>query len=157
MPARFRPFCAERGSRESPAADHYRVLAIALGDQLLRMATRNGEIWTWNAEDRNGHGTATVPLTGMSHGASGIAVALLELHAATGRVEFLEAARGSFAYEDSLFDPQVGNWPDLRVTDDAPPTPSSHSYFRAWCHGARELPWRGCGPPRSTPSGWIRT
>ncbi len=91
------------------------------------------------------------PLTGMSHGASGIAVALLELHAATGRSDFLEAARGAFAYEDSLFDPKLGNWPDLRATDDpgndSEPTdllPGSGATVR------QGSPWRDCGPPRST-------
>ena len=69
-------------SRES---DRHRALAIALGEQLCRKAIRNGDVWSWDAEDGNGPGTASAPLTGMSHGASGIAVALLELHAATGR------------------------------------------------------------------------
>jgi len=116
--------------------DRHRSLAIALGEQLCRKAIRGGAIWSWDSEDGSGPGTASAPLTGMSHGASGIAVALLELHAATGRSQFLEAARGAFAYEDSLFDPQVGNWPDLRATDDAGTAPRPPSHGRAWCHGA---------------------
>jgi lantibiotic modifying enzyme len=62
-------------------------------------------------------------------------LALLELFAATGRGEFLDGGRAAFAYEDRLFDPQRGNWPDLR------PYPPGHSlsalrYKTAWCYGA---------------------
>ena len=117
-------------------SDRHRGLAIALGEQLCRKATRGGDVWSWDSEDGSGSGTASPPLTGMSHGAAGIAVALLELHAATGRSKFLEAARGAFAYEDSLFDPLMGNWPDLRATDEPGTAPRPPSHGRAWCHGA---------------------
>src|SRR5208283_1656347 len=108
----------------------------ALGEQLYRKAIRSGDVWSWDAEESSGAGTAQAPLTGMSHGASGIAFALLELHAATGRSQFLEAARGGFAYEDSLFDPKVGNWPDLRAAGDPGTAPLPPSHGRTWCHGA---------------------
>jgi len=55
---------------------------------------------------------------------------LFQLHAATGRSDFLEVAREAFSYEDSLFDPEKGNWPDLRR--DTNPL----GFARAWCHGA---------------------
>jgi lantibiotic modifying enzyme len=69
-------------------------------------------------------------LTGLSHGAAGIGLALFELYAATGRPHFLETARGAFAYEDTFFDPRAGNWRDLRLT------PRILPFARAWCHGA---------------------
>jgi lantibiotic modifying enzyme len=72
----------------------------------------------------------------MSHGASGIAVALLELYAETGRDLFLEAARSAFAYEDSLFDQSLSNWPDLRAVDELGRAPTNPSFGQAWCHGA---------------------
>jgi lantibiotic modifying enzyme len=72
----------------------------------------------------------------MSHGAAGIGLALLELHAATGRTDFLEAARGAFAYEDSLFNPRLGNWPDLRGKYRPGEPLGPLSYGRAWCYGA---------------------
>ncbi len=114
----------------------HRALAIALGDELCRKANRGGDVWTWGAEDGSEPGTASVPLTGMSHGASGFAVALLELYAVTGRSQFLEAARGAFAYEDSVFNPKLGNWPDLRTNDDPGTAPLPMSHGRFWCHGA---------------------
>jgi lantibiotic modifying enzyme len=69
-------------------------------------------------------------MTGLSHGAAGIGLALLELYAESGRADFLELARGAFAYEDSYFTPHEGNWRDLRHSAPDPP------YCRAWCHGA---------------------
>lgn len=68
-------------------------------------------------------------LTGFSHGAAGISYALLRLFAHTGDSAYREAAAEAIAYEDSIFQPAIENWPDLRsgeLTD----------YRVAWCHGA---------------------
>lgn len=80
----------------------------------------------------------TRPLAGYSHGASGVADALLRTAEVSGRSRFLDAARAAFAYERTVFDPERGNWPDLREfqhgshrTDDAGPR-----FMSAWCHGA---------------------
>jgi hypothetical protein len=118
------------------AHDAARAMAITLGDQLCQAAIRQGPCWSWDPDIASGPGTGSTPLTGMGHGASGMAVALLELYAETGRDQFLEAARGAFAYEDSLFDPALGNWPDLRALDGLGTAPSNLSYGQAWCHGA---------------------
>lgn len=82
-------------------------------------------------------GTGGVPLTGFSHGAAGIALALLRLSAATRDDRFREAALAAIAYERSLFSHAAQNWPDLRA-------PSRHASGAAideacqtlWCHGA---------------------
>jgi lantibiotic modifying enzyme len=73
-------------------------------------------------------------LTGYSHGAAGIALALLELHARTGDDRFREGALGGFAYERRHFSAEQQNWPDFRSF--ASPTPQQLSYSLAWCHGA---------------------
>jgi type 2 lantibiotic biosynthesis protein LanM len=73
------------------------------------------------------------PLTGFSHGAAGIAYALLRSHEVTQDAVFREAAEEAIAYERSLFSPSKGNWPDLRsfaFIDGKP------SYMVSWCHGA---------------------
>jgi class II lanthipeptide synthase len=75
------------------------------------------------------------PLTGLAHGAAGIGLSLLELHADTRRRDFLEAARTVFDYEDHLFDPDVGNWPDLRRST-RNPGETKPRFSVAWCHGA---------------------
>lgn len=70
-------------------------------------------------------------LTGFSHGAAGIAYALLRLYAATGEAAFCDAAEEGFAYEHSRLVPKVGNWPDLRT-----PAGQGASFMTGWCHGA---------------------
>ena len=59
-------------------------LAIRLGDELLDAAERREEVWTWHPDRVAGPGISGVLLTGLAHGASGLGLALLELHAATG-------------------------------------------------------------------------
>jgi type 2 lantibiotic biosynthesis protein LanM len=71
-------------------------------------------------------------LTGFSHGAAGIAYALLKLHEATGESSFREAALEAEAYESSVFMPEVSNWPDFRQT----PTEQGYAHMTSWCHGA---------------------
>jgi lantibiotic modifying enzyme len=71
-------------------------------------------------------------LTGFSHGAAGIAYALLKLYEATGKSAFREAALEAEAYETSVFLPEVSNWPDFRQ----PPTEHGYAHMTTWCHGA---------------------
>lgn len=78
---------------------------------------------------------ARAPLTGFSHGASGIAWALLEAAALTGHTDCADVARAAFQYERDVFLPQIDNWPDFRkpsggTTSSVPPAMTS------WCHGA---------------------
>lgn len=104
-------------------------LAVGLGEDLLDAAQPERTGWSWpSPSSPGGHN-----LTGLSHGAAGIAVALLELHRASGEPEYLAAAEAAFEYEHSLFDPQAGNWPDLReqVAGDWGAPCST-----LWCHGA---------------------
>jgi type 2 lantibiotic biosynthesis protein LanM len=79
------------------------------------------------------HTIAAAPLTGFSHGAAGIAHALLRLAAVTRRPDFAAAAVQGLAYERAEFDSAVGNWRDLR---DHRATPGSHAFACAWCNGA---------------------
>jgi lantibiotic modifying enzyme len=67
--------------------------------------------------------------TGLAHGASGVGWALAEAAAATGDARLADAGRAAFADEAGLFDPDVGNWPDLRDR-------SGRSFRCGWCHGA---------------------
>ena len=72
-------------------------------------------------------------LAGFSHGAAGIAWALLRLFQATGQDEYREAAFGALRYERSLFVPAEGNYYDLRPSMLAGDDPQ---FTYAWCHGA---------------------
>jgi type 2 lantibiotic biosynthesis protein LanM len=100
--------------------------AILCGDYLLnnRVTSESG-YKAWATLDGK-------LLTGFSHGAAGIAYALLRLYKASGETAFLEAAEEAIAYERSVFIPELGNWPDFRQSfpKDKPVCMCS------WCHGA---------------------
>lgn len=105
------------------ATPHAAVLerAIACGRHLVAHQV---------ASEHGGRAWATLDdklLTGFSHGAAGIAYALLKLYDATGDAAFLQAAQDGMAYEHSVFVPEAGNWPDFR---------HEHSFMTSWCHGA---------------------
>jgi lantibiotic modifying enzyme len=71
-------------------------------------------------------------LTGFSHGAAGIAYAMLRLYEAAPDLAFLNAASEAIAYERSVFSPQAGNWPDYRY----PVSNAGLAFTTSWCHGA---------------------
>ncbi len=71
-------------------------------------------------------------LTGFSHGAAGIAYALLKLYEATGESSFRDAALEAEAYETSVFLPEASNWPDFRQ----PLGETGYAHLTTWCHGA---------------------
>jgi lantibiotic modifying enzyme len=87
----------------------------------------NGVAWTTHIE-------ASQPLTGFSHGAAGIAWALLKLAAITGQERFRTTALAALAYERSTFVEGQGNWPDFRLAPGK--DPSVLCCELAWCHGA---------------------
>jgi type 2 lantibiotic biosynthesis protein LanM len=76
---------------------------------------------------------AQKPLTGFSHGASGIAYALLRLYAVTQDQAYLQAAQEGIAYERSLFSAAAANWPDLRDVSNGL---CQSRFMVTWCHGA---------------------
>lgn len=68
------------------------------------------------------------PLTGFAHGSTGIACALLKLHARTGRPELLDTALRAWAFERSTFSEEHGDWLDQ--------TGSTLLFMNQWCFGA---------------------
>jgi lantibiotic modifying enzyme len=66
---------------------------------------------------------------GFAHGASGIAHALLRLHARVGERRYYDAAMEAFAFERSLYRPEGRNWPAYRAQP-------SKEMLSGWCHGA---------------------
>ncbi len=107
--------------------------AVACGDHLLAAAQPMGSGLGWVAS-----GSGPAPLGGFGHGATGIALALLELAAVTGDARYRLAAQQAVDYERSLYRQDAGNWLDLRQasasgadTAGGPPR-----FSVAWCHGA---------------------
>lgn len=67
-------------------------------------------------------------LCGMSHGASGLALALGRFWKQAPSDELKTAIKALLDYEDQHFDPYACNWKDLRSDQEG--------HMRAWCHGA---------------------
>ena len=112
--------------------DEFRACASSLGDAILRDATADAGGQSW--------ASAALParrnLTGLSHGAAGIAVGLLELYRATGDERYRRCATSAFDYERSVFLPEVANWPDYRDAGGAGRRLGGPGTCVFWCHGA---------------------
>jgi type 2 lantibiotic biosynthesis protein LanM len=107
---------------------------IQCGDRLVTRAQPTAQGIGWSTKVAR-----TRPLTGFSHGAAGMAWALLKLAALTGNERFRAAGLDAIAYERSLFSPEAENWPDLREFDTRAQTKANNEQVRfmtAWCHGA---------------------
>ena len=117
------------------SSDRALAAAFRCGDRLLVQARpmERGIGWTPQFP-------ATGPLAGFSHGAAGMAWALLELAALTDEDRFRRAALAAIDYERSLFSAEAGNWPDLREFEPSGRTTKNgqagEKFTAAWCHGA---------------------
>ena len=123
--------------RTGAAPDHDLVRALA------RRASAQEVGWAWAdalSESSAGEGSAVegsagdgdrgapAPLLGLAHGASGVALALVESAAVAPEMRpALALAAGGLAWESGWFDPMQG-WPDLRGDESTFPV--------WWCHGA---------------------
>jgi lantibiotic biosynthesis protein len=110
--------------------------AVRFGDHLISQGRQGSAGVSWITMNQPVSLEAW-NLTGLSHGAAGIAWALLELHKITGDKRFLDAGEEGFAYEDSWYNPQEENWPDFRRLYSDPEFEADLSPCQAaWCHGA---------------------
>jgi type 2 lantibiotic biosynthesis protein LanM len=74
----------------------------------------------------------TPRLTGLSHGAAGVALALCRLARASGSDAFRRAGIEALEFERRVFDARASNWPDYRFLCKDGTAPCS----TMWCHGA---------------------
>jgi lantibiotic modifying enzyme len=109
--------------------------AVALGEDLCARADWSQDHCTWDPMDATGF-DACAPLAGLSHGASGMALALMRLFEVSGRRDFLLAARAAHAYEDTLFDPASAAWLDMRFVRSREEAAAKGEAPSVWCHGA---------------------
>lgn len=72
-------------------------------------------------------------LTGLSHGTAGVVFALARLYEVTKEAAYRDAAHEAIAYEASVFDPGVNNWPDFRPEDRK--DGGNPQFAFAWCNG----------------------
>jgi type 2 lantibiotic biosynthesis protein LanM len=109
----------------NPARDTIRRSA----DRLLTTAIQQNSGIAWRTP------LASVqPLTGFSHGASGIATALLTAATTLDEPKYRNAALQALAYERDTFDLTHNNWPDYRIL--AGVQSGNDAYMWSWCHGA---------------------
>ncbi len=121
--------------------DALEAAVLCAGHLVARRHDLGGGAWGWPSPDG-------LFLAGLAHGTSGIALALVRLAAATGRDEFLGAARAAYRREALLFDGPTGNWPALARDGDG----VRRLDMKTWCHGApgialSRLAARGLGDP----------
>ncbi|HEX6097355.1 MAG TPA: type 2 lanthipeptide synthetase LanM family protein [Thermoanaerobaculia bacterium] len=113
--------------RPSPLVDE---LMLACGERLLAAAEPQAAGLGWRIQLAGNR-----VLAGISHGAAGIALALLRLFDRTGDARFRDAALGAVAFERSVFAEAEQNWPDLRLGAQGADGSAGH-FMWAWCHGA---------------------
>ena len=103
--------------------------AIRCGEHLLktpRVGEEGRRSWV-------GLGLGDTILNGISHGAAGFELALSSLAIASGRQDFMDAAKECYAFEAANYDSEEHNWPDLRDDEDGKPM---KAWVCQWCHGA---------------------
>lgn len=101
-------------------------VARQAGERLLSTAVEVPGGIGWPKDAAGG-----APLSGFSHGAAGIAWALIGLANATGDERFSDAAMRAIGYERTLFSAEDRNWRDLRADREGESGSQS-----SWCHGA---------------------
>ena len=92
--------------------------AVRCGRRLLAGAKAMNEGIAWTSP-----GVSHTPLSGLSHGAAGIALALYELWVVTGSEPFRTAALDGLTYERSLFSADEGNCARPSALSLSPPRP----------------------------------
>jgi type 2 lantibiotic biosynthesis protein LanM len=109
--------------------DRLLEIAVGCGERLLQQQLPQsvGAAWKTAIE-------SSQPLTGFSHGAAGMAWALLKLARWSGDSRFRHGAETAIEYERSTFMSEVSNWPDYRSWEGR--DPCDVRYMVAWCHGA---------------------
>ncbi|HZR39655.1 MAG TPA: type 2 lanthipeptide synthetase LanM family protein [Ktedonobacteraceae bacterium] len=115
--------------------------AMRCGDRLLIAAPQcNRKEWKTTSHLQQSV-PISQPLTGISHGAAGMALNLLRLAEISGEERFRQGAMVAMDYERQLFSPEQQNWPDFRILEgaldkDRAKATNEPVYMFAWCHGA---------------------
>ena len=119
----------------------YSLYKVVPSPTILKVVLECGNHLLNNFQDMNtGIGwmtteMATQPLTGFSHGVSGISWSLLRLFEMSGEEKFLKAAKEGIKYERSVFDKKSGNWRNLKKLEQELDEDSNSNSMVAWCHG----------------------
>lgn len=116
--------CAGRFGEPALLEDARRLAGIIAG---AARPSAEGVSWATGAGE-------TRDLLGLSHGTTGIALALLELDRVSPDARWADTAREALRYERAHFDAGQRNWPDFRALPGVPA--GTPGFPVAWCHGA---------------------
>jgi lantibiotic modifying enzyme len=114
---------------ETGATELMGCIRVACDHLLARAENIEGGLGWWTPI------AAHRPLTGISHGASGMALALFRAGALLRERRFTEAGRAALDYERATLRQLGSNWPDYRVIS-GPGASAPPPSMLAWCHGA---------------------
>ncbi|HEY8026019.1 MAG TPA: lanthionine synthetase LanC family protein [Burkholderiaceae bacterium] len=122
-------------------AKRYRVrrcrdIAIQCANEIVNLGTWHGNICVWSTPMMHGGAMSRQPLTGLSQGAAGIGMALLEAYRETGHQTYVTYANGAFAFEEQLFNKDEGNWIDTRYPHYLRDGNVCGIFKGTWSHGA---------------------
>ncbi len=96
--------------RDPRSAEDTRQLLKWCGKHLLAERSKTTESHqVWNSKE------GSQPLTGLGHGVSGIALALVKIYETIGGREYFDAAVEAIAYENAVYEEDRSNWPDYRI------------------------------------------
>ncbi|MER6473807.1 type 2 lanthipeptide synthetase LanM family protein [Streptomyces collinus] len=116
------------GLAEATGRDRWLAAAAHIGRRLAGLATvdASGARWTTRLNPEG--------IGGFAHGATGIGwalarLALSEAGSGSERRDWSRLAERAFAYQESLWRPEAGNWQDVRVG-------AEEDFFTSWCHGS---------------------
>lgn len=114
-----------------PKSKHLLQLIELLADTIIERVQIDEKGASWISEGN----TQPANLCGISHGTSGIAIALIEAGKVLKTDKFQSIVNGAFRYEDKWYKLAGNKWPDLRVfKNDMNPKELIESTF--WCTGA---------------------
>jgi lantibiotic modifying enzyme len=114
---------------ETGATELLDCIRVACDHLLARAVGIEGGLGWWTPI------AAHRPLTGISHGASGMALALFRAGVVLSESRFTDAARAALDYERATLRQLGSNWPDHRVIS-GPGASAPPPSMLAWCHGA---------------------
>lgn len=103
----------------------YLEIAESAADMLEKAAEKQERGIGWTTEEMP-------PMAGAAHGNGGILIAFLHLWHLTSKDKYEQLAEKIWAYEESLYNPEINNWMDVRTGQQK----IDDIGAMAWCHGA---------------------
>jgi type 2 lantibiotic biosynthesis protein LanM len=107
----------------------YLQLAVEAGQVLVKNGEKHGERVGWTLPGQ------PYSVSGLSHGFSGIALALFQLGKISGIELFRDIAKEAILEENSMYHEDFGNWADRRVFKGKTGEQVGNNPV-TWCHGA---------------------